>query len=94
MTEHVPTDEPATIIQEAIAGLSQESATGELAELLQILSEEMSDEHAVEKEFPNHIPSARWLVCGWYGQDPDVARWTAALALARAVLGKPNPNMA
>ncbi len=80
---------PAGIVAKAIATLDDANP---LTDLLQALSDEMQDEHCVEKEFPNHIPQARWQVAGWYGQDKDQDRWTYALATARHLLGLPNPN--
>lgn len=80
---------PAGIVTRAIATLDDSDPLGDL---LQHLADEMSDEHAEEKEFPNHIPAARWQVCEWYGQGPNHDRWTAALATARSMLGLPNPN--
>ena len=62
------------------------------AKALQHLADEMSDEHAEEKEFPNLIPTARWQVCEWYGQGQTHDRRNAALAVARSLLGLPDPN--
>jgi hypothetical protein len=85
---------PAGIVTQAVETLGTESTSEALANLLQILADEMSDEHAVEKEFPTHIPAARWQVVEWYGDGPDRDRWTAALAVARSILGLPDPNQA
>lgn len=93
--ECVPDTSPAAVVRSAIDKLGFGTGVDSyLAELLQILSDEMSDEHAVEREFPNHIPAARWQVCEFYGQGSDHDRWTAVLALARVILGQPDPNAA
>lgn len=61
-----------------------------LTDLLQIISDDMSDESAYEREFPDHIPACRWQVVDWRGREHS--HWTAALALSRALLGQPDPN--
>jgi hypothetical protein len=86
---------PAGIVTQAIETLGSEGQNGPLADLLQVLADEMSDEHAEEREMPQNIPAFRLLVCEqrgdkWYDRD----RWTAALAVARSILGLPNPNAA
>lgn len=84
---------PAGIVAKAIEKLAADGQNPALADLLQILSDEMSDEHAEEREFPKNIPVARWLVCEFRnGNWHDVDRWTAALELARSILSLPNPN--
>lgn len=95
-------DSPAGILSKAIDAMSPIDANcpvqpprvaDELAGLLQVISDDMSDEHAVEKEYPEHIPSMRWQVVDWYGQGkPDREDWNCALATARAILGEPDPN--
>lgn len=77
---------------EIVTRAAEKTRDDSLGNLLQVLADEMNDEHAVEKEYPNHIPSARWLVCGWYGSESDQDRWTYALALARQILDLPNPG--
>lgn len=63
-----------------------------LADWLQVIADDMSDEHAVEQEFPDHIPAARWLVVDWAGKEH--AGWTEALAVARAILREPEDGAA
>lgn len=67
-----------------------------LAELLQNIGDAMHDNNAVEREHPNYIPSKRWLVHpGWNDDETsDREHWTDALRLARAILGRPDPNAA
>ncbi|WP_232290227.1 hypothetical protein [Micromonospora sp. ATCC 39149] len=66
-----------------------------LAELLQNIGDAMHDDWAGEVEHPNHIPSKRWLVHPDSDRDrPDREHWTDALRLARALLGRPDPNAA
>lgn len=65
-----------------------------LGDLLQNMADDMSDEKAAEKEFPEHIPTARWQVVdepygGGWRHHYD---WDAGLAVARAVLHEPDPN--
>ncbi|MEV0726042.1 hypothetical protein AB0I37_25090 [Micromonospora purpureochromogenes] len=63
-----------------------------LAELLQNIGDAMHDDSAIEREHPENIPSKRWLVHpGWDDAD-DREHWTDALRLARALLGRPDPN--
>lgn len=67
-----------------------------LAELLQNIGDAMHDNDAVEREHPDHIPSMRWLVHP-SGDDDELSyrdEWTDALRLARALLGRPDPNAA
>lgn len=64
-----------------------------LAELLQNIGDAMHDESAIEREHPNHPPSHRWMVHpGDYPDAPIRESWTDALRLARALLGRPDPN--
>lgn len=66
-----------------------------LAELLQNIGDAMHDEAACEREHPDHIPSKRWLVHpGWDEDSSANETWTDALRLARALLGRPDPNAA
>lgn len=86
---------PAGIVTKAIEALNAKDFNDPLADLLQHLADEMGDEKAQEIEFPNHIPGARWLVCDQWGQEwRDRDTWTAALAVARHMLGLPDPNVA
>lgn len=93
---------PAGIVYRAVDALGSGRVTldrriaGYLADLFQIVGDGMNDEDADEKAFPHLIPAARWQVVRGYGYcDPvENAEWTAALALARAVLGLPDPNAA
>lgn len=65
-----------------------------LAEMLQVVSDDMRDSRAEEKEYPEYIPSARWQTVDEYGHHGWMwhAGWDEALALSRAILGLPNPN--
>lgn len=67
-----------------------------LAELLQNIGDAMHDDHAEERDHPNHVPSKRWLVHPGWDRDErsDREHWTDALRLARALLGRPDPNAA
>ena len=83
---------PAGIIAKAIETLDDNDPLGDL---LQTLSDEMGDEHAEEREFPNHVPAYRWQVCDLRGGVwRDESRWTEALAVARHMLGMQDPNAA
>lgn len=66
-----------------------------LAELLQNIGDAMHDNWAGEVAHPENVPSKAWLV----HPDGDFLRehreeWTDALRLARALLGRPDPNAA
>jgi hypothetical protein len=64
-----------------------------LAVLLQNIGDAMHDDDARELEHPEHIPSRRWLVHSGYDDGTcDREDWTDALRLARALLGRPDPN--
>lgn len=56
-----------------------------LADLFQHIGDDMSDDHAEERDYPNHLPQFRRQVCDTFGTVRD--DWTAALAAARLVLG-------
>jgi hypothetical protein len=104
MSDHQPhpDDSPAGIVQQAIEYVdmqneSDERNTAALVDLLRTLRAEMHKEEAVEVEFFILTPSQRWKACDsrvCRGADTHrgVDRWTAALALARAILDLPNPN--
>jgi hypothetical protein len=91
---------PAGIVRRAVSKLGSPGAgtidavvADKLAELLQILGDDMSDEHAEEVERPQNLPQFRWQVAGDRGRDYPSYQWTAALALARAILDLPDPNL-
>lgn len=74
------------------AGLPEQIAKP-LAQMLQNVGDAMNDDHAIEREHPEHIPSRRWLVHPGYDDGTcDNETWTDALRLARAILGRPDPN--
>lgn len=91
---------PAGIVHRAVTKLDSTGAgtigalvADKLGELLQILGDDMSDEHADEVERPQNLPQFRWQVAGDLGRDYPSYQWTAALALARAILDLPDPNL-
>ncbi|MEU8371178.1 hypothetical protein [Micromonospora tulbaghiae] len=69
-----------------------------LAELLQNIGDAMHDNDATELEHLDNIPSKRWLVHPGWGNGSLLRAsredWTDALRLARAILGRPDPNTA
>lgn len=103
MTENVihprrsPDGWPADLVYDAVTLLrltpGATPAGGAIANLLEHLADEMSDEHAREVEHPAHIASRRWLVHADLGHDEaSHDSWMAALALARELFGLPDPN--
>jgi hypothetical protein len=65
---------------------------GPLAQLLQHIGDHMSDGGAHEQEHPDHRADMRWLAHA--DDDGEREHWTDALRLARALLGRPDPNVA
>ena len=60
-----------------------------LCELLAEIADDMSDEDAVVREFPTHIPAKRLLiVANTYGREETRYDWTAAWHLATEILGE------
>lgn len=78
--------ELSDLVREAADYARSRVAAGPLlAELLSHIADDIHDDRAVEREFPDNIPGRRQLVVDDHGNVRY--DWTAAVALSRALLG-------